>query len=599
MELIVEGKKAVLKKGSSFDYVSENRSLSDADDYTLSITLPLAGCPQNIAIFGHVNRADFTHRSIVKEATLIDNALCKNGVVTVVGADESDVKVQFLEGRSVQNFDTTFDDIYINELDLGTYPQSKLPETPTYLTLKDGWEWTYLPWWNESGDGVFNNEVFSDSKGKYYWGQDAKDIGKLSYQLYLIVYAKRICKAVGYTFDFSAWEHSDDRFLLVCNALPASWDMPEFAKALPRWTVAEFFTELEKLLVCEFDIDHRSKHIAMTYTHEVQAIGYEVQLENVLDAIATEVSYGDDLVQYRGSANIKYADRGDDGWKMSQCQWLVNALKNGKLYKEFETVEEFKAYLEVHVGTSNLFIGYGVYTTADEPRNEYLNTLYHCKENDCYYILFVEQSKPYENATYYNYWIKLMQVNEFGDLIRNKGDNNDIELNIVPARIENAGDGHGYAIYLSPSSINGEEDVDEDGIRQTATYSNLLKGEADSDGGYYDHIHVAYWDGTSRNPDMTYQTNESVESIRRYKGIPCPIADERLSLKNRYAGYLGGINVDTAEKMQLSWIATSIPDVRSVFCYRGKKYLCAKITATFTEDGMSQLLKGDFYRIKR
>ena len=148
MELIVEGKKAVLKKGSSFDYVSENRSFSDADDYTLSITLPLAGCPQNIAIFGHVNRADFTHRSIVKEASLIDNAMCKNGVVTVVEADETDVKVQFLEGRSVQNFDTTLDDIYINELDLGTYPQSKLPETPTYLTIDDGWDWTYLPWWN-------------------------------------------------------------------------------------------------------------------------------------------------------------------------------------------------------------------------------------------------------------------------------------------------------------------------------------------------------------------------------------------------------------------------------------------------------------------
>ena len=41
MQLIIDGKDAVLKKGSSFDYVSENRSFSDADDYTLSITLPL------------------------------------------------------------------------------------------------------------------------------------------------------------------------------------------------------------------------------------------------------------------------------------------------------------------------------------------------------------------------------------------------------------------------------------------------------------------------------------------------------------------------------------------------------------------------------
>ena len=58
MQLIIDGKDAVLKKGSSFDYVSENRSFSDADDYTLSITLPLADCPENLDIFGHVDRMD-------------------------------------------------------------------------------------------------------------------------------------------------------------------------------------------------------------------------------------------------------------------------------------------------------------------------------------------------------------------------------------------------------------------------------------------------------------------------------------------------------------------------------------------------------------
>ena len=181
-------------------------------------------------------------------------------------------------------------------------------------------------------------------------------------------------------------------------------------------------------------------------------------------------------------------------------------------------------------------------------------------------------------------------------MVKNNGDTNEVELNIIPARIENTGDQHRYAIYLSPSSYNGEEDVDEDGIRQTASYSNILKGEPDSDGGYYDHIYVAYWNGTSKNPDITAYYG-SVE--KKFKGIPCPIADERLSLKNRYRNYLRGIQISTVEKMKLSWVSTKIPDVRSIFYYGGKKYLCAKITATFTEDGMSQLLKGEFYRILR
>lgn len=32
-----------------------------------------------------------------------------------------------------------------------------------------------------------------------------------------------------------------------------------------------------------------------------------------------------------------------------------------------------------------------------------------------------------------------------------------------------------------------------------------------------------------------------------------------------------------------------------LFFVRGKRYVCEKITATFTENGMSQLLKGEFW----
>lgn len=77
MQLIIDGKNAVLKKGSSFDYVSENRSFSDADDYTLSITLPLSGCPENLDIFGHVDRMDIDSRHIVLEASIVDRAFSK------------------------------------------------------------------------------------------------------------------------------------------------------------------------------------------------------------------------------------------------------------------------------------------------------------------------------------------------------------------------------------------------------------------------------------------------------------------------------------------------------------------------------------------
>lgn len=104
-----------MKKGSSFEYVSENRSFTDADDYTMSISIPLADCPQNLAIFGHLDRMDSNSRKIVLPASLVDGKFTKHGVVSVVESNESELKIQFLEGRSVQNFLTTLDDVFINE----------------------------------------------------------------------------------------------------------------------------------------------------------------------------------------------------------------------------------------------------------------------------------------------------------------------------------------------------------------------------------------------------------------------------------------------------------------------------------------------------
>ena len=51
MILTINGKQAALMKGSSIEYVSENRIFTDADDYSMEIELPLSDCPQNLDIF--------------------------------------------------------------------------------------------------------------------------------------------------------------------------------------------------------------------------------------------------------------------------------------------------------------------------------------------------------------------------------------------------------------------------------------------------------------------------------------------------------------------------------------------------------------------
>ena len=58
MIILVNGKKAMLKSGFSFDYVTENRLFLGRDGYTLSMAFPLKDCPENVEIFGQIHRME-------------------------------------------------------------------------------------------------------------------------------------------------------------------------------------------------------------------------------------------------------------------------------------------------------------------------------------------------------------------------------------------------------------------------------------------------------------------------------------------------------------------------------------------------------------
>ncbi len=107
MILTINGKQAALKKGSSIEYVSENRIFTDADDYSMEIELPLADCPQNLDIFGMITRKDVDTGDIFFDAVLQDTNFFKRGAVVITGITHEAVKVQFLKKN--ENRDGSFD----------------------------------------------------------------------------------------------------------------------------------------------------------------------------------------------------------------------------------------------------------------------------------------------------------------------------------------------------------------------------------------------------------------------------------------------------------------------------------------------------------
>ncbi len=60
----------------------------------------MKGCPENIAIFGHINRADVAAQKVIFDCEIRDKGFYKFGSITITEISETEVKTQFLEGRS-------------------------------------------------------------------------------------------------------------------------------------------------------------------------------------------------------------------------------------------------------------------------------------------------------------------------------------------------------------------------------------------------------------------------------------------------------------------------------------------------------------------
>ena len=324
MEVSINGRVACLKKGTSFEYICENRLFTGSDSYTLSITFPLKGCPENILIFGHLHRQDVQKSRVVFDCEIRDRAFFKSGSITVTQINEVEVKTQFLEGRSEQNFDDTFDDIFLNRLALG-YPPSRSPGTnPTntvWLTSYPAVNWIPFPWVNNTS-GNMQNEVKRDAGGNLIWA----DTTALTFQPYLLHVLKKVCEAVGYSGDFSPIESTDYKYLVVCNALPAAWLTANFAIALPHWSLTEFFEQLELFLGGEFTINHKARTVSFEFSHRLAYRTPDVRIDKVVSKYTVDVSK-EDRSDYMGLKNLMYADNDNRFWPYRSCQWYIEAHK--------------------------------------------------------------------------------------------------------------------------------------------------------------------------------------------------------------------------------------------------------------------------------
>ena len=619
MQIIINNQLAAIKQGSSFDLVAENRYFSGADSCSLAITFPLKDCPQNLAIFGHINRKDVVAGHLLFDCEIRDKAFVLYGSITITEISEVEVKCQFLEGKSVQNYDVTFDEVYINELELG-YPDTNRDNTPCDLPYnRDGGmancNWLALPWVNNNTGNIQN-------KWKAHHTLWADRVQGLSFQPYMLYLVQIILDAVGFSYNLNAWlGHYKWKYLLCCNTLPYAWGIKNWARALPHWTITELLEQLELLMNCEFDVDLSAKKVTMTFRETQFVSSGRVEIEDVVDEFSETIANASEN-KYKGLQKVRYSECDHRMWKYMVCPDAI-----AKMFS-FSTDVYTRITFDTTTDMTSTFASY--ITNPVNLTSVNFNRLFHIEDVDMYFAMriYKREATPNGHGDYnYNMWVTWQALNQFGS----DGADTDsaTELKIVPCWLdevinENKGVKRLMLFLDCPDmEINdGMNDNDENTYDPEENKEKLMTefnsmpcfyaahANIDQKQEFFDKIYVGFWQ-KSCNGRYNYTDGDETDFAR----WPFPVRDsveidldwtvyqnDEFTLRigngsdevnsNQYLS-----QIDPTRKYTIKFLSNSIPNPRAIYFIQGKKYICEKLTANFTENGMSQLIKGEFYQI--
>ena len=603
MLILIDKKRAVLKKGTSFDFISENRFFTGADSYTLSITFPLKDCANNLAIFGHINRKDNDLDTLLLDCEIHDHGFHKYGSVSVVEISETEVKTQFLEGRSARNFYSSFDDVYINEIPMGEVHDFGHWNLEYYVRSYDKWRqnseedglgeyegYVCLPWVNNTSGNMQNKMIATSSQGHYYYAYGGRDEDPPIVGMpYLFVVIKKIFKHLGYSYDFSTVERTQWRNIIICNVLPMVWQIRDMQAVLPHWTVSEFLEQVELFLDGEFLVDEKARTVEFAFNSAVLDEVQVVEIRDVVDEHSVEISDAEDTRDdYFEQKNIQYAECDHQMWKFYSCQWAVNKLPK----------VSWANYATMKNALDSYLICDGPYT------HYYYRYVHYCRSEATYFVLKCYQTGKSPDKKQIRHYMRIQPVNPFGPrIVSRKEDAEMQELRIVPACIDHTDNTNGDMLFVECGTLGDDtEDAEDKDENQTQAVNTISAGEKEKKEEYFDKLYVGFWDG-----DLS----------RYWPQMPFPIADacmvkqDNTLMHTHYTMRLSGsevpetrtskFNIDQSRKFTFKFLCKDgkLPDVRSVFLIRGKKYLAEKMTATFAaETGMSQLVKLQCYRLR-
>ncbi len=392
--------------------------------------------------------------------------------------------------------------------------------------------------------------------------------------------------------------------------------MPQYAKALPHWTVGEFFDKLELLLGYEFIFDIHGKTVKMRSTKDFLESLPPVNVEEIVDAYSGEIDHdSDSSSDYLGSKVIKYDGDSSSMWNYYSCDDFINKCPVPVLpYDNISSVISRNKWHQIPSTSTfrwgeQITFNSGDLSNPESKNIQSVNCVLYAEAEKRYFLMRSIGVQKVSGGNVQKYI--LQPLNIFGSGLP-ESDIDEESLDIVPVSVDatyiDEENDQGPMMFLRPGSLDNDFDFDEsqedvagifspnnkNGTYKTWSENAIASFSPDSQKSFYDKLLVAFWDGTAYDPDgFVYPYTDSLGISQSWQTFTSPFS---LSL-NSGSGSLNNClpKAEMSQKFKFSWLATEIPSPRAIFHIRGRRYLCEKITATFTENGMSQLLKGEFY----
>ena len=618
-EVFINQQQVFFKEDTNLKLTIENTFFEEAGSYTLDVVFPL-NIEQNRIVFGAINRIDVSKHYLTFDAMIVvDSKLVFKGTARTTSINDSEVRLQLLSGNSRVKFWTKAQKMYIDEFQYvytdtnSSFEGYAMDDPYGHPVIEAGsfpgqkGVYCYVPVYDENGgnneqtiwkNGLLNEQILLMNHDEFmaithggnpeyrpYYISSLRD----SISPNLMFVTRWILNHLGYTIERNEVDNEFINSIYIATARRTttfkrydnsnSADEMAMAKALPHWTVEEFIKQLQKFLNVTFIFDD------IKGTVDIIRSAYESDIidltDNVEEEYEVEMIDDEDVEDNLYDSNVKYKE-GSSGY-------------HGTEMIERDTLESFS---EVEC-TFDEFLQQWDEMTDDEKKRTVWTT-----ERGQFCAKITEQNN--------HEVLEKARFNHFGAIIRNRNNDNEVELKISPVAMTREFKMGVYTYYNNNcfftsddykanceqvvvclqnqyasnkatvwEAINGDrfEESEKEDIMQV-----FLMDDKEVPTGFY---HLTYqmpfthWDHNKPNANVSHK-NWSLSLANDDSECYIGQMHEIARRQNRNAEH------------RFKFILDKIPSVYAVFLIRNKRYACKKLEVRFDANGMDKEIDGYF-----